>query len=76
MHAMLEVSEMGKGPHFVFCGHSIRQDMEVCKMFCGFQGGRNERHPVNGANVEPSEQIKCASRSAMRERRGGFDIVN
>ncbi len=22
-------------------------------------GARDERHPVNGANVEPSEQIKC-----------------
>ena len=39
-------------------------------------GGRNERHPVNGATREPSEQIKCASRSAMRERRSGFDIAN
>ena len=40
------------------------------------RGARNERHPVNGANGEASEQIKCASRSAMRERRSGFDIAN
>ena len=42
----------------------------------GRAGARNERHPVNGANGEASEQIKCASRSAMRERRSGFDIAN
>ena len=40
------------------------------------KGARNERHPVNGANGEASEQIKCASRSAMRERRSGFDNAN
>ena len=42
----------------------------------GRAGARNKRHPVNGANGEASEQIKCASRSAMRERRSGFDIAN
>ena len=40
------------------------------------RGARDEHRPVNGANREASEQIKCASRSAMRERRSGFDIAN
>ena len=43
----------------------------------GMGGGRNERHPVNGANVEPSEQMKCASWSADRRgKRGAFYIAN
>ncbi len=42
---------MGQGPHFVFCGHTIWQDMEACKKLCGFQraqpfGGVRGRAPA------------------------------
>ncbi len=51
---------MGEGPHFVFCGHIIWQDMEVCKKIADSKG----LSPLAGSGAEP--RLNCYKWHARR----------
>lgn len=44
---------MGEGPHFVFCGHIIWQEMEACKNNADSKG----LNPLAGSVAEPRLNI-------------------